>query len=301
MPALRRGHRESREGPRARMSVAAKGARKNHGMRFRGFLERLGLLDPPVPGLSEVIQEATTTSRGEVDRRAFLRLVGGGALGAIVAPALDLEALIWTPKPMIIVPGLPVIVGAHNVVSLNSDWIVKEGLKRLKHNLHFVGLVNRQYAEHASRLGDTVAVRLPVKFDLDHMNVVPFRNHIEALETVTLCNQLSVSRSNVAEKYLATMSKDDFSDSVIEPAMRNLAQRIHETKTNVFGLPDVVNGNVVCHQAVDVESGLALRAIRAVDVNGDEGVRFGVLGGHSRALAGEPDRAPGPKKRRRKR
>ena len=94
-------------------------------MTFRVFLERLGLLPPP-PSLLAVIQEATTRS-GEVDRRAFLRLVGAGALGAAVAPALDLEHLIWTPAAQVQVATLTEI----DTFLVTPSWVMKEVARHL--------------------------------------------------------------------------------------------------------------------------------------------------------------------------
>lgn len=39
-----------------------------------------------------------------LDRRAFLKILGSSAAIAAAVPMLDLEALIWTPRPIITVP-----------------------------------------------------------------------------------------------------------------------------------------------------------------------------------------------------
>lgn len=43
----------------------------------------------------------------ELDRRAFLKILGGSAAVALAAPMLDLEALLWTPATQVVVPDLP--------------------------------------------------------------------------------------------------------------------------------------------------------------------------------------------------
>lgn len=39
----------------------------------------------------------------KIDRRSFLRLL----LASAAASTLDVEKLLWVPKPMIVVPGIP--------------------------------------------------------------------------------------------------------------------------------------------------------------------------------------------------
>ena len=41
-----------------------------------------------------------------MDRRSFLRLLSSGTVGAIVGAELDIEKLLWVPKPMITIPAM---------------------------------------------------------------------------------------------------------------------------------------------------------------------------------------------------
>lgn len=69
-------------------------------MKWRQLLEKLGVLDPPVDAL---LAEATMRD-GRLDRRTFLKLAGGAMAVAGMAPALDIDKILWQPKPQILVP-----------------------------------------------------------------------------------------------------------------------------------------------------------------------------------------------------
>ena len=105
--------------------------------------------------LSAVASEATLRGGG-IDRRAFLRLLGSGAAGLVVAPALDLDALIWTPKTIVTVGEF-----APSYFEMTAEWLTREALRLLEHEVKFANYVNRRYdAElEAVPLGGTIRVR----------------------------------------------------------------------------------------------------------------------------------------------
>ena len=78
-----------------------------------------------------------------MNRRAFLHLVSMAA----PAMALDPERLLWTPKPMIVVPALPT-AGVNSL--LTFDHVLREALQVLEHNLIFASDVNRSYKQRIS-------------------------------------------------------------------------------------------------------------------------------------------------------
>lgn len=76
-----------------------------------------------------------------MDRRLFLRRLASGLVGATIAPDIDLERLLWVPKPMIVVPAMPAVV--HRFVT--PDWIAHEALRMFENNLKFAKFVTREY------------------------------------------------------------------------------------------------------------------------------------------------------------
>lgn len=92
-----------------------------------------------------------------MDRRGFLQIFGAGIARAVVGAELDLERMLWVPKPMVTVPALP----AGNQF-VTPDWMVKEYLKVLKREKAFVA--SRMY-DPGFYVGRTVTVRLPVRYE----------------------------------------------------------------------------------------------------------------------------------------
>lgn len=92
----------------------------------------------------------TGPARSEVsqmDRRAFLRLAGQGALGLAVVPGVDLERLLWVPSERTIF--IPTALDHEQL--LPADEMVAEMMKIIKEQILFVGRVHgRRYALHVA-------------------------------------------------------------------------------------------------------------------------------------------------------
>jgi hypothetical protein len=89
-----------------------------------------------------------------VNRRAFLQLLASGALGAAATASLDVERLLWVPRPIITVPG-------ETFVSL--EWVTAGLIRELEKNLRLVDLFNREYDQLAG-VATTVNIRLPARY-----------------------------------------------------------------------------------------------------------------------------------------
>ena len=76
-----------------------------------------------------------------MERRGFLRLLGLGA----AACALDPERALWVPgKVSIFDLHTPYTVGTNNHFT-TPEWIAREALVMLEHNLRVMAAVNREY------------------------------------------------------------------------------------------------------------------------------------------------------------
>lgn len=97
-----------------------------------------------------------------IDRRAFLRRLGFGTVAAAAAAngVLDVERLLWVPgEKTIVIPSPAVLTnGFHSI-----EWIASEALRVLKRQLTLTAGFNRPFDD--VRLGDTVHIPLPVRFD----------------------------------------------------------------------------------------------------------------------------------------
>ena len=62
-------------------------------------------------------------------RRDFLSLLGIGLAGVTIGAELDLDRLLWIPKPIISVPDMAA------VDAVAEDWVTREALLLLNNNL----------------------------------------------------------------------------------------------------------------------------------------------------------------------
>lgn len=128
-------------------------------MNWRAVLDRLRAAVFPDPEAAAIIDAAERADTG-MSRRSFLR---AGLLATAVAATVDVEQLLWTPGERTIL--LP---ERHNGFDpFDEDWLGREALRILKRNLALTGKFNREYDHKFSklRIGDTVRVRLPMRFD----------------------------------------------------------------------------------------------------------------------------------------
>ena len=90
-----------------------------------------------------------------MNRRDLLTRLLTGAAGLAIGAELDIERLLWVPKPIITVPAMP------SSGVLSTDWITREALRVLENNL-MSWQDGRTYDDQfASRFSDTLRIRSP--------------------------------------------------------------------------------------------------------------------------------------------
>lgn len=111
---------------------------------------------------------------------------------------------------------------------LTSSVIAKEALMRLDANLVMGGLVYRDYdSEFQAKVGDTVTIRKPVTFTAAEFSTAISAQAItENSTTVVLDKHLDVSFEITAKEM--SLSIDQYSERIINPAMAAIAQKIDE-------------------------------------------------------------------------
>ena len=124
---------------------------------------------------------------------------------------------------------------------LTSDMITNEALAILHNKLSFVGKVNRQYddsyARSGAKIGDSLRIRLPNEYSVRTGTALSANNTVENNTTLTVGTQKGVDMSFTTKEL--TMSMDDFSARIIEPAMAVLAANIEADAFNMY--QDVYN------------------------------------------------------------
>lgn len=83
----------------------------------------MGLLDRLV-GIWKAEQPLEQLPNPGLDRRSFLKILAGSAAVAAAAPMLDLEALIWTPTPGIVVPRAVPYFAVGDVFTIAGNYAV---------------------------------------------------------------------------------------------------------------------------------------------------------------------------------
>jgi len=130
---------------------------------------------------------------------------------------------------------------------LTPTMITRKALMVLHQNCNFIGNVNRQYddrfAQSGAKIGTALNVRMPSKYNVRTSASISYDEHVERSTPLTCDSQYGVDVSFTSVEL--TMSLDDFSERVIEPAMKQLAAVI-ESNCMTDGykvIPNYTGGN----------------------------------------------------------
>lgn len=111
---------------------------------------------------------------------------------------------------------------------LTPSMITREALRILHQKLNFVGNINRQYddsfAKSGAKIGDTLNIRLPNQYTVRTGKTLSTQDTTENKVPLQVATQKGVD-VNFSSAEL-TLSLDDFSSRVLEPAMAVLAANI---------------------------------------------------------------------------
>jgi len=111
---------------------------------------------------------------------------------------------------------------------LTPTMITRELLRVLHQSCNFIGNVNRQYddrfAQSGAKIGTGLNVRMPSKYNVRTGATLSADEHVERSTPLTCDSQYGVDVSFTSVEL--TMSLDDFSDRIIDPAMKQLAAQI---------------------------------------------------------------------------
>lgn len=162
---------------------------------------------------------------------------------------------------------------ANNILSPTA--VTREAIRILHQKLNFVGSIDRQYddrfANEGAKIGDTLKIRMPNQYTVTTGKTLDVQDTAETSQTLTVQTQKHVGM-NFSSADL-TMSLDDFSTRIIDPAMSVLAAHIENDAMNmaddvynsVWGATaayaDVLNGRVL------MQRGLAPTSNRTANLN----------------------------------
>lgn len=111
---------------------------------------------------------------------------------------------------------------------LTISQITREALRILHQKCQFIGSINRQYdssfANKGAKIGDTLRIRLPNQYTVTTGATFSAQDTVEQKVDLTVATQKHVGMNFTTAEL--TLSMDDFSRRIIEPAMSVLAADI---------------------------------------------------------------------------
>ena len=118
---------------------------------------------------------------------------------------------------------------------LTPTAVTREALRILHQKLTFIGSINRQYddsfAKSGAKIGDSLKIRLPNEYTVTSGATLSLQDTSETSTTLTVSTQKHVGMNFTTAEL--TLSMDDFSKRVIEPAMAALAANVESDALNM--------------------------------------------------------------------
>lgn len=111
---------------------------------------------------------------------------------------------------------------------LTPTMVTREALRILHQKLNFIGSINRQYdssfAKTGAKIGSNLSIRLPNEYTVSSGAALSTQTTSELSTTLSVSNQKHVDTTFTSAEL--TLSLDDFSERILEPAMAVLAANI---------------------------------------------------------------------------
>lgn len=119
---------------------------------------------------------------------------------------------------------------------LTPTAVTREALRVLHQKCNFIGSINRQYddsfAKSGAKIGDSLKIRLPNEYTVRSGAVLDVQDTTETSTTLQIATQKGVDLNFTSVDL--TLSLDDFSKRILEPAMSVLAAAIESDVMNVY-------------------------------------------------------------------
>ena len=126
---------------------------------------------------------------------------------------------------------------------LTPTAVTREALRVLHQKLNFVGSITRDYddsfAKSGAKIGDSLKIRLPNQYVVRSGATLSAQDTTETSVTLQVATQKGVDLNFTSTDL--TLSLDDFSKRIIDPAMSVLAANIEYDAMNMY--KDVYNSN----------------------------------------------------------
>lgn len=149
---------------------------------------------------------------------------------------------------------------------LTPTAVTREALRVLHQKLTFIGSINRQYddsfAKSGAKIGDSLKIRLPNQYVVRSGANLSTQDSVESSTTLQIATQKGVDLKFTSADL--TLSLDDFSTRILDPAMAVLAANVEadafsmykdvyqvvDSDTAALTFTDVLKGRNVLNQAL---------------------------------------------------
>lgn len=119
---------------------------------------------------------------------------------------------------------------------LTPTAVTREALRILHQKLNFIGNINRSYddsfAQSGAKIGDSLKIRLPNQYTVRTGRAISVQDTSEESVTLQVATQKGVDMAFTSADL--TMSMDDFTDRVLEPAMSVLSANIEHDALSMY-------------------------------------------------------------------
>lgn len=160
---------------------------------------------------------------------------------------------------------------------LTPTAVTREALRVLHQKLNFIGSINRTYddsfAKDGAKIGDSLKIRLPNQYAVRTGATLSAQDTTESSTTLQVATQAGVDMNFTTSEL--SLSLDDFSDRVIEPAMAVLASYM-ESQALSMAL-DVYNNVNNIGSAINFNRIVQGRKILQDNLAPSDGKRFAIL------------------------
>jgi hypothetical protein len=138
---------------------------------------------------------------------------------------------------------------------LTPTAVTREALRVLHQKLNFIGSINRQYddsfAKEGAKIGSQLKIRLPNEYVVRTGATLSTQDTAETSTTLSVATQKGVDLNFTSQDL--TLSLDDFSSRILEPAMSVLAANIEADALNmVKDVYNVVDSDAAAFDFLDV-------------------------------------------------
>ena len=144
---------------------------------------------------------------------------------------------------------------------LTPTAVTRKALQILHQKLNFVGSINRQYddsfAKSGAKIGDSLKIRLPNQYTVRSGANLSTQDTTETSTTLQIATQKGVDITFSSNEL--TLSLDDFSDRILQPAMAVLAANIEADALSMA--LDVYNAVNNVGSAITLNKALAARKV----------------------------------------